>query len=85
MENYKQQKQSLSPLLKLTKKIFKSTTIDTLSSTIDRPNWIKFSIIYILLGIETIKQQDNNEYIELATVMIFKLLKKLSKEVSQRN
>jgi hypothetical protein len=85
LENYKQQKQSLSPLLKLTKKIFKSTTIDTLSSTIDRPNWIKFSIIYILLGIETIKQQDNNEYIELATVMIFKLLKKLSKEVSQRN
>ncbi len=118
MENYKQQKQSLSPLLKLTKKIFKSTTIETLSSTIDtfiqsltsnddrkntllpllqqhdeilrlvehhRPNSIKFSIIYILLGIETIKQQDNNEYIELATVMIFKLLKKLSKEVSQRN
>jgi len=115
LENYKQQKQSLSPLLKLTKKIFKSTTIDTLSNTIDtfiqsliinddranillpllqqhdeilrlvehhRPNWIKFSIIFILLGIQTIKQQDNNEYIQLSTLMVFKLLKNLSKEVS---
>jgi hypothetical protein len=116
LENHKQQKHSFSPLLKLTKKTFKSTTMNNLSTTIDtfihslttnedqinillpllqqhdeilrlvehyRPNWIKFSIIYILLGIETIQQKDhNNEYIELSTLMIFKLLKKLSKEVN---
>ena len=123
LENYKQQKQissssSSSPLLKLTKKIFKSITIENLSTTIEifiqsiinheqkeyilipllqqhdeilrlvddhRPNWIKFSIIYILLGIQTIKQLDNNEYIQLSTLMIFKLLKKLSQEVSYIN
>jgi hypothetical protein len=115
LENYKQQKQTSSSLLKLTKKIFKSTTIDNLSATLEtfiqsltnhddrenillpflqqhdeilrlvehhRPNWIKFSIIFILLGIQTIKQQDNNEYIQLSTLMVFKLLKNLSKEVS---
>ncbi|CAF3430204.1 unnamed protein product [Rotaria sp. Silwood1] len=115
LENYKRQKQTSSPLLKLTKKTFKSTTIDNLLTTIDRfiqsittnddhqnillpllqqydeilrlvehyrPNWIKFSIIYILLGIETIKQQTNNEYIELSTIIVFKLLKKLSQEIS---
>jgi hypothetical protein len=114
LENYKQQKNISSPLLKLTKKIFKSITIENLSTTIEifiqslvnyddqenilvpllqqhdevlrlvehhRPNWIKFSIIYILLGIQTIKQKDNNEYIQLSAIMIFKLLKKLSKEV----
>ncbi|CAF0784428.1 unnamed protein product [Adineta steineri] len=118
LDNSKQHKQSLSSLLKLTKKVFKSTTIKTLSSTLDtfiqsittnddqknvllpllqqhdeilrlvehhRPNWIKFSIIYILLGIETVKQQNNNEYVELAIIMIFKLLKKLSKEISPTN
>jgi hypothetical protein len=115
LDNYKQQNQSLSPLLKLTKKVFKSTTINSLSTTIDtfiqllitnndqanillpllrqhdeilrlvehhRPNWVKFAIIYVLLGIETIKQQENKEYIELAIVIVFKLLKNLSKEVS---
>jgi hypothetical protein len=114
LENYKQQKNISSPLLKLTKKIFKSITIENLSTTIEifiqsltncddqenillpllqqhdevlrlvehhRPNWIKFSIIYILLGIQTITQKNNNEYIQLSTIMIFKLLKKLSKEV----
>jgi len=114
LENYKQQKTISSPLLKLTKKNFKSTTIENLSTSIEifiqsltnhddqenillpllkqhdevlrlvehhRPNWIKFSIIYILLGIQTIQQKDNNEYIQLSTLMIFKLLKKLSKEV----
>ena len=34
LENSKQQNQSLSPLIKLTKKIFKSATINTLSTTI---------------------------------------------------
>ncbi|CAF1260717.1 unnamed protein product [Adineta ricciae] len=115
LDSYKQHKHSLSPLLKLTKKVFKSATMETLSSTIEtfiqsltntserkdvllpllqehdevlrlvehnRPNWIKFAIIYTLLGVETIKQQDVNEYIELATVMIFKLLKKLAKEIT---
>lgn len=48
----------------------------------NRPSWIKFAVIYILLGVDTIKQQNVEEYVELATVMIFKLLKKLSKEVS---
>lgn len=114
LENYKQQKNISSSLLKLTKKVFKSATIENLSTTIERflqglvehddrenillpllqqhdeilrlvehhrPNWIKFAIIYILLGIQTIKQQNNNEYIQLSTLMIFKLLKKLSKEV----
>ena len=119
LENHKQHKQSLTPLLKLTKKTFKSTTIDNLSTTMEtfiqslttnddklnilvpllqqhdeilrlvehyRPNWIKFSIIYILLGIETINQKDNqNEYIELSTLMVLKLLKKLSKEVTKKN
>ncbi len=47
-----------------------------------RPNWIKFSIIYILLGIEIIKQQNNHEFIQLSVIMIFKLLKKLSNEVN---
>lgn len=117
LENSKQQKQNSSSLLKLTKKVFKSATIENLSTTIEtflqslvehddkekillpllqqhdeilrlvehhRPNWIKFAIIYILLGIQTIKQQNNNnnnEFIQLSTLMIFKLLKKLLKEV----
>jgi hypothetical protein len=46
-----------------------------------RPNWIKFAIIYILLGIQIIKQQNNNEFIQLSIIMIFKLLKQLSNEV----
>ena len=117
LETYKQQKHISSPLLKLTRKIFKSATIETLSTRIHqfilsmtvnddqkqilllvlrqcdeilrlvehhRPNWIKFSIIYILLGIETIKQQNNNESIVLIVTMILKLLKNLSKEVSEK-
>lgn len=47
-----------------------------------RPNWIKFAIIYVLLGIEAIQKHKNNEYTELGTIMIFKLIKQLSKEVS---
>jgi hypothetical protein len=47
-----------------------------------RPNWIKFAIIFILLGIQIIKKQVNNEDIQLSTLMMFKLLKKLSQEVS---
>lgn len=101
-------------MIKLTKKIFKSATVETLSTTIDRfisaigtnddqadillpllqqsdeilrlvehyrPNWIKFAIIYVLLGVETIKNHSDNEYNELATISIFKLLKNLSNEV----
>jgi hypothetical protein len=115
LENSKQQKQNSSSLLKLTKKIFKSATMENISMTIEtflqalvehddrenillpllqqhdeisrlvehyRPNWIKFSIIYILLGIEIIKQQNNHEFIQLSVIMIFKLLKKLSNEVN---
>lgn len=115
LENSKQNKQNSSPLLKLTKKIFKSTTIETLSSTMStflhalvehdehekillpllqqhdeilrlvehhRPNWIKFAIIFILIGIETIKQHDNQEYTQLSVIMVFKLLKILANEVS---
>ena len=47
-----------------------------------RPHWIKFAVIYVLLGIETLRQPSNTEYTELSTTMIFHLLKKLSKEVS---
>ena len=47
-----------------------------------RPHWIKFAVIYVLLGIETLRQPSNTEYTELTTTMIFHLLKKLSKEVS---
>ena len=114
LDNSKQQKQNSSSLIKLTRKIFKSNTVENLSKTIEtflqalvkhddrekilvpllqqhdeilrlvehhRPNWIKFAIIFILLGIETIKQQENNEYIQLSVILIFKLLKKLSNEV----
>ncbi|CAF2088985.1 unnamed protein product [Rotaria magnacalcarata] len=117
LENYKQ-KQTSSPLLKLAKKNFKSTTVDSLSTAIARfiqsipisddqsnillpllrqsdeilrlvehfrPNWVKFAIIYVLLGIETIKQHANNEYNQLATIIVFKLLKSLSKEISPIN
>lgn len=115
LDNFKQQQPSVTPLLKLTKKIFKSATVDSLPTVLNtfiqsissnddrahillplleqheetlrlvehnRPSWIKFCIIYILLGVKTIQRQENGEYIEVATSMMFKLLKKLSKEVS---
>jgi hypothetical protein len=115
LENYKQKKQNPSSLLKLTKKIFKSTTMENISTTIEtflqalvehddrenvllpllqqhdeilrlvehyRPNWIKFAIIYVLLGIQTINKQVNNEFVQLSVIMVFKLLKKLLNEVN---
>lgn len=115
LENSKQNKQNTSPLLKLTKKIFKSTNIENLSSTMTtflqalvehnepekvlfpflqqhdeilrlveqhRPNWIKFAVIFILLGIEIIKQQQNEQFIQLSVIMVFKLLKRLANEVN---
>ena len=117
LENSKQNKQNSSPLLKLTKKIFKSTTIENLSTTMTtflhalvehnepekvlfpllqqhdeilrlvehhRPNWIKFAIIFIQLGIEIIKQQQNEEFVQLSVIMVFKLLKRLANEVNLR-
>ena len=47
-----------------------------------RPNWIKFAIIYVLLGIQTINKQVNNEFVQLSVIMVFKLLKKLLNEVN---
>ena len=115
LENYKQKKQNPSSLLKLTKKIFKSTTVENISTTIEtflqalvehddrenvllpllqqhdeilrlvedyRPNWIKFAIIYVLLGIQIINKQVNNEFVQLSVIMVFKLLKKLLNEVN---
>lgn len=108
LDNSKQHK--TNPLIKLTKKIYKSTTIDNLLSSIEnflqaiakqndgekistilfqhhdeilrlvefnRPNWIKFALIYILLGIQTIQGDDS----QLAIIMVLNLLKRLNQEV----
>jgi hypothetical protein len=45
-----------------------------------RPNWIKFAVIFILLGLEAMKI---SELTEFSVRMILKLLQKLSKEVSR--
>jgi hypothetical protein len=115
LNNYKQQQHVMTPLLKLTKQTFRSTSRDSLSTDLElfiqsigrhndrtnvllfvieqhddilrlvehhRTHWIKFAIIFILLGIEIIQHRDKNDDIELTINMIFKLLMGLSKEVS---
>ena len=80
MENFLQSISDHDDRTKMLRPIFdqKDEILRLMESS--RPNWIKFAVIYILLGIEALKHQ---EWTEFAVRMIFKLLQKLSKEVSR--